>query len=108
MEQFATDQQSAYENFNEKIMSLIYHLVKAENSEEGVKDLIKDLETCIETIENMTDILSRRGASGRSFSEMEVYKKVEDGILDSIHKTNSHQLSVILNGGYKFKYYRIK
>ena len=89
-------------------MSLIYHLGKAETSEEGVKDLIKDLETCIETIENMTDILNRRGASGRSFSEMEVYKKVEDGILDSIHKTNSHQLSVILNGGYKFKYYRIK
>lgn len=26
----------------------------------------------------------------------------------SIHKTNSHQLSVILNGSYKFKYYRIK
>ena len=56
-------------------MSLIYHLGKAETSEEGVKDLIKDLETCIETIENMTDILNRRGASGRSFPKWRFSKR---------------------------------
>ena len=86
-------------------MSLIYHLGKAESSEEGVKDLVKDLETCIESMENMTDILNRRGKSGRSFIEMEIFKKVEDGILDSIHKASINQLNVILNGGYKFRYY---
>lgn len=53
----------------------------------------------------MTDILNRRGKSGGSFVEMEVFKKVEDGILDSIHKASNHQLNVLLNGGYKFKYY---
>lgn len=86
-------------------MSLIYHLGKAETSEEGVKDLVKDLESCVETLENMTEILNRRSKSDRSFVEMEVFKKVEDAILDSIHKANNHQLNVLLNGGYKFKYY---
>lgn len=32
-------------------------------------------------------------------------KRIEDGILDSIHKANHHQLGVLLNGGYKFRYY---
>ena len=86
-------------------MSLIYHLGKAETSEEGVKDLVKDLESCVETLEKMSEILILSSKSGRSFVEMEVFKKVEDGILDSIHKANNHQLNVLLNGGYKFKYY---
>ena len=86
-------------------MSLINHLGKSEFSEEGVKDLVKDLESCIETIKNIMDITSRREKNGRSFAEVELFKKIEDGILDSIHKANNHQLSVLLNGGYKFKYY---
>jgi hypothetical protein len=86
-------------------MSLIYHLGKSETSDEGVKDLVKELETCIETLKNITEITNKTKSTGRSFFETETFKKVEDGILDSIHKANNHQLSVLLNGGYKFKYY---
>jgi hypothetical protein len=86
-------------------MSLIYHLGKSETSEEGVKDLVKDLETCIETLKNITQVTNKAKKSGRSFLETEIFKKIEDGILDSIHKANNHQLSVLLNDGYKFKYY---
>jgi hypothetical protein len=38
-------------------MSLIYHLGKSETSDGGVKDLVKDLETCIETLKNITEII---------------------------------------------------
>jgi len=86
-------------------MSLIYTLGKAEISEEGVKDLVKDLENCIHTLENMNSILKGSKSSGRSYLETEVYKKIEDNILDSIHNANKHQLNVILNGGYKFRFY---
>jgi hypothetical protein len=34
-----------------------------------------------------------------------VVKSLADGILDSIQNANTHQLNVILNGGYKFRYY---
>jgi hypothetical protein len=84
-------------------MSLIYHLGKSETSEEGVKDLVKDLESCVQALENINSILKK--SSGRSYAETEVNKKIEDGILDSIHNANNHQLSVILNGGYKFRFY---
>lgn len=86
-------------------MSLINNLGKAEISQEGVKDIVKDLETCIETLKNITEITNKTKKIGRSFFETELFKKVEDGILDSIHKANDHQLIVLLNGGYKFKYY---
>jgi 3-dehydroquinate dehydratase len=86
-------------------MSLIYHLGKSETSDGGVKDLVKDLETCIETLKNITEITNKTKSTGRSFSEAELFKKIEDGILDSIHKANEHQLNVLLNGGYRFKYY---
>jgi len=86
-------------------MSLIYNLGKSEINQEGVKDLLKHLETCIETLKNITEITNKTKSTGRSFFETETFKKVEDGILDSIHRANNHQLSVLLNGGYKFKYY---
>jgi len=86
-------------------MSLIHHLGKAETSQEGVNDLVKDLETCVQTLENINSILKGSKSSGRSYVETEVNKKIEDGILDSIHNANNHQLSVILNGGYRFRFY---
>ena len=82
-------------------MSLIYNLGKSEISEEGAKDLLKDLETCIQTLDNMNVILKSSQSNGGSYLETELYKKIEDGILDSIHNANKHQLNVILNGGYK-------
>lgn len=65
--------------------------------------LIHHLETCVKTLENIMEITKRKGS--RSYSECETFKKIEDGILDSIHNANTHQLNVILNGGYKFRYY---
>ena len=65
--------------------------------------LIHHLESCVKSLESMIEITKRKGS--RSYSECETFKKIEDGILDSIHNANTHQLNVILNGGYKFRYY---
>ncbi len=86
-------------------MSLIYNLGRSEISEEGAQALLKDLESCIKTFENMNDILKASQSNGISYLETELYKKIEDGILDSIHNASKHQLNIILNGGYKFKFY---
>lgn len=51
---------------------------------------------------NINEILSRGGAS--NFTRNEVFKKVEDGIFDNIHKASEHQLRVMTTG-YKFQYY---
>lgn len=37
----------------------------------------------------MIEITKRKGS--RSYSESETFKKIEDGILDSIHNANTHQ-----------------
>ena len=68
------------------------------------ESLVNDLESSIKTIEHIMLINKRR--NGRSFLEAETFKKVEDGILDNIHKANAHQLEVLLSGrGYKFQFY---
>lgn len=84
-------------------MSLIYNLGRAEIDEYGVKDLVNDLNRCINTLEGLNKILEK--TQNGKFPEAETYKRIEDGILDSIHKANHHQLNVLLNGGYKFRYY---
>lgn len=38
-------------------------------------------------------------------SNLKFYKKLEDGILNSLHNANSKQLEILYNGGYKFIYY---
>jgi hypothetical protein len=65
--------------------------------------LINNLESCVKSLENIIEITKRKGS--RSYSECETFKKIEDGILDSIHNANDHQLNVLLKGGYKFRYY---
>ncbi len=67
--------------------------------------LVKDLENCVQTLENINNILKGSKSAGRSYVETEVNKKIEDGILDSIHNANPHQLNRILNGGYRFRFY---
>jgi hypothetical protein len=84
-------------------MSLIYHLGKAEISEYGVKDLVNDLNKCIDTLEGLNKILEK--TQNGKFPEAETHKRIEDGILDSIHRANNHQLNVMLKGGYKFRFY---
>lgn len=90
-------------------MSLVYNLGKSSISESGVKDVIEDLKSCIKTLENMTDILNKsngnHSVSKGDYLKAEINKKIEDGILDSIHNANNYQLNVLLNNGYRFSYY---
>jgi len=95
-------------------MSLIYNLGKSSISESGVKDHTTTvnktlINIIIEDLENMTDILNKsngnHSVSKGDYLKAEINKKIEDGILDSIHKANTHQLNVLLNYGYRFKYY---
>ena len=81
-------------------MSLIYNLGRSEIDQEGVKELVKYLETCIETLKNITEITNKTKSIGRSFIETELLKKIEDGILDSIHNANKHQLNLLLGGAH--------
>jgi len=60
------------------------------------------LESLIKDIENINEILKSGGVS--SFSRNEIFKKVEDGIFDNIHKASEYQLHVMTTG-YKFQYY---
>lgn len=84
-------------------MSLIYNLGRAEIDQYGVSELVKDLERCVDTLEGLNKILEKKEKG--KFPEAETYKRIEDGILDSIHKANNNQLTYMLNGGYKFRFY---
>lgn len=84
-------------------MSLIYNLGRAEIDQYGVSELVKDLERCVDTLEGLNKILDKKEKG--KFPEAETHKRIEDGILDSIHKANNHQLNVMLKGGYKFRFY---
>lgn len=84
-------------------MSLIQNLGRAEIDEYGVKDLVDDLNKCIDTLEGLNKILEK--TQNGKFPEAETHKRIEDGILDSIHNANNHQLNFMLKGGYKFRFY---
>lgn len=66
-------------------------------------ELIKDLESCVDKINNLSEITSKSKNFIYGFLEAEVYKKMEDGLLDNIHKANDKQLNYMLN--HRFKYY---
>ena len=85
-------------------MSIISSLGKSHISEDDCKDICNDLNKCLDTISNMTDILNR-STNQDDYIKLETYKKVEDGILDSIHNANNLQRNFLLKGGFKFRYY---
>jgi hypothetical protein len=67
-----------------------------------MKDLIKDLEKVCSKIEEMKEI-AQKSYNGDYF-RAEVDKKIEDGILNSIHTANQHQLNFMISS-YKFRFY---
>lgn len=67
-------------------------------------DLIASLNKLTSTIKEITDITERTQNNGRSYLQNEVYKKVEDGILDNFYTAKKEQQDVILNR-HRFVYY---
>ncbi len=68
-----------------------------------IYNLVSDLNRCIDTLENLNKVIEK--TQNGKFPEAETHKRIEDGILDSIYKANNNQLSIMLNGGYKFRFY---
>jgi hypothetical protein len=66
-------------------------------------DLFEGLENLSNKLEEMKEI-AKKSHNG-DYLRVDVDKKIEDGILDSIHNANPHQLNHILNGGYIFRFY---
>lgn len=70
---------------------------------ENKEELLELLENLIGKVNDLKDFHIR----SKNFSskvEAEVWKNVEKGILDNLHKANDHQRNVIFNS-YKFRYY---
>lgn len=60
-------------------------------------ELVKDLEKLASKMEELNQVLKTGDNS------MYVWKKIEDGILDNIHKANDYQLERLYN--FRFKFY---
>lgn len=67
-------------------------------------ELTTRLNSMINTLEEMHDILSKSGKTNQSIDMTLFYKNIEDGILDKIDCANTGQLSHIMNS-YRFRYY---
>lgn len=68
-----------------------------------MNDLNSKLESMINSLQEMSDILSKSG-NKEDISMNILYKEIEDGILDRIHTASEYQLNHIMNT-YYFKYY---
>jgi hypothetical protein len=66
-------------------------------------DLFEGLENLADKLEEMKEIIKKSHKGDYLSADLD--KKIEDGILDKIHNANKHQLNIILNGGYKFRFY---
>ena len=66
-------------------------------------DLFEGLENLADKLEEMKEIIKKSHKG--DYLRVDLDKKIEDGILDKIHNANKHQLNIILNGGYKFRFY---
>jgi 3-dehydroquinate dehydratase len=62
------------------------------------------LESMIETLQEMQDVLSKSQSNRESVDMTILYKNIEDGILDNIQNANNKQLNHIIND-YRFRYY---
>jgi hypothetical protein len=62
------------------------------------------LSSMIDKLEDLNNILDKSKSNREDVSITILYKKVEDGILDHIHKANTNQLKFILSQ-YRFRYY---
>jgi 3-dehydroquinate dehydratase len=62
------------------------------------------LESMIETLQEIQDVLSKSQSNRESVDMTILYKNIEDGILDNIQNANNKQLNHIIND-YRFRYY---
>lgn len=62
------------------------------------------LESMIETLQEMQDVLSKSQSNREGLDMTILYKNIEDGILDNIQNANNKQLNHIIND-YRFRYY---
>lgn len=70
-----------------------------------MRDKLSDkLKSMIKSLEEMTDILNKSVDTNDHVSRVNLFKRIEDGILDNIHNADNHQLNHILNS-YQFRYY---
>lgn len=69
-----------------------------------MKELEKLLNQLTCRLTEMNDVTKRAKESGRSELYMEVYKRFEDGILDSVHTASECQIEKLLRG-HKWVFY---
>jgi hypothetical protein len=62
------------------------------------------LESMIDSLKEMQDVLSKSQSNRESVDMTILYKNIEDGILDNIQNANNKQLNHIIND-YRFRYY---
>lgn len=62
------------------------------------------LESMIDSLQEMQDVLSKSQSNRESVDMTILYKNIEDGILDNIQNANKKQLNHIIND-YRFRYY---
>lgn len=62
------------------------------------------LESMIDSLQEIQDVLSKSQSNRESVDMTILYKNIEDGILDNIQNANNKQLNHIIND-YKFRYY---
>jgi len=69
-----------------------------------MEELANKLNGLISQMENITNITKVSKETGKSFIEISVWKKVEDGILDNIQNASPEQIEMLINNR-KFQYY---
>lgn len=62
------------------------------------------LESMIDSLQEMQDVLSKSQSNRESVDMTILYKNIEDGILDTMQNANKKQLNHIIND-YRFRYY---
>lgn len=69
-----------------------------------MNELESKLTSMIESLDELTKVLSKSKSNREDVSMTMLYKNIEDGILNKIHDANEHQLNVMMNS-YRFKFY---
>lgn len=62
------------------------------------------IESIIENLQKMQDVLIKSKSNKESVNITMLYMNIEDGILDNIQNANSEQINNIINN-YNFRYY---
>ena len=69
-----------------------------------MNELESKLSSMIESLDELTKVLSKSKSNKEDISMTMLYKNIEDGIFDKIHDANQHQLNMMMNS-YKFRFY---